>query len=151
MLFHLLLSHGFSAAGGWRGGYSPGEGISAFLWDQSLEPALSLEQWAQPGLPVPGRLHCSAPGFIFVRAWSGGGGDQVTVPEERWHRLSCHRVCTCRREQGAGTDEGVGLDGQGGCSSSWDPFSWMPWRLLDTLETWERGCSLSVETTDAPT
>lgn len=26
---------------------------------------------------------CSAPGFIFVRAWSGGGGDQVTVPEER--------------------------------------------------------------------
>lgn len=89
-------------------------GISAFLGDQSLEPASSLEQWAQPGLPVPGRLHCSAPGFIFVRAWSGGGGDQVTVPEERWHRLSCHRECTWQREQGAGTDGGEGLDGQGG-------------------------------------
>lgn len=79
LLFHLLLSHGFSAAGGWRGA----RGISAFLWDQSLEPALSLEQWAQPGPAVPGRPRCSAPAFIFVRAWSGGGGDQVTVPEER--------------------------------------------------------------------
>lgn len=43
---------------------------------------ISRDRWAQPGPAVPGRLHRSAPGFISVRAPSGGGGDQVTVPEE---------------------------------------------------------------------
>lgn len=124
------------------------EGNCAFLWDHSLEPALSLEQWAQPGPALPGRLHCSAPGFIFVRVWSGGGGDQVTVPEER---LASPVLPPCvHMSVGAGSREQAGMKQWGwagrGCPSPWDPFSWMslPWR-----PQWERGCSLSVGTTDA--
>lgn len=67
LLFHLLLSHGFCAAGGWRGA----RGISAFLWDQSLEAALSLEQRAQPGPLQRSRVYF-CPGL--ERGWRRSGG-----------------------------------------------------------------------------
>lgn len=132
-------SHGFSAAGGWRGA----RGISAFLPDQSLELALSLEQWAQPRPALPARLRCSAPGFIFVRAWSGmrrsGDGARGVLG------IACP-AALCAHVHGSNEQAGMMERGSAGrVATLWllDPF--LLAEPAAVTSSWEKGSSLTVQ------
>lgn len=106
------LSHGLSAAGGWRATRAR----AASLPSQSLEP-VTVEQSAQPRPALPEPLHCGTHSQIYFYL-----GLELVVeircqcPRGAWHCLSCHCLRAQPREERVGRDGGAGLSRLGGCT-----------------------------------